>query len=72
MQVLRDTGCSGILIKSKFVCPDQFTGGLEYILRIDNTVVEARIANIEIDTPFLKGQVEALCLKDSLYGRRER
>lgn len=67
VQVLRDTGCSGIVVKSKFVRPDQFTGEFGYILRIDNTVVEARKAIIEISTPFLRGQVQALCLHDALY-----
>ena len=67
VQVLRDTGCNGVIVKSKFVEDGQFTGKLGYMLRVDNTVIEARKARINIDTPFLKGTVEALCLQDALY-----
>ena len=67
VQVLRDTGCDGVIVKSEFVEDDQFTGKMGYMLRIDNTVVEARKAIIKVDTPFLKGKVEALCLSDALY-----
>ena len=67
VQVLRDTGCDGVIVKSKFVEDKQFTGKLGYVLRIDNTVIEARKAIINVDTLFLKGKVEALCLSDALY-----
>ena len=67
VQVLRDTGCSGIIVKSKFVKDDEFTGEHNYLLRIDNTIVEAKKAIIKVETPFLRGSVEALCLPDALY-----
>ena len=33
-----------------------------YMLLIDNTVRKVPIARIYVDTPYLKGQVEAQCL----------
>ena len=67
VQVLRDTGCDGVIVKSRFVQEQQFTGIHGHILRIDNTVVRARKAVIDIDTPFLRGTVVAHCLDDALY-----
>ena len=37
----------------------QFTGDFNVMLLIDNTARKVPIAKIDIDTPYLKGQVEA-------------
>ena len=37
------------------------------MLLIDNTAKKVPIAKIDIDTPYLKGQVEAQCLPDAVY-----
>ena len=66
VDVLRDTGCSGI-IQRDFVSEDQFTGDFNVMLLIDNTARKVPIAKIDIDTPYLKGQVEAQCLPDAAY-----
>ena len=65
--VLRDTGCSGIVVKRDLVSEDQFTGDFNVMLLIDNTARNVPIAKIVIDTPYLKGQVEAQCLPDPIY-----
>ena len=46
---------------------DQFTGDFNVMLLIDNTARKVPIAKIDIDTPYLKGQVEAQCLPDAVY-----
>ena len=46
---------------------DQFTGDFNVMLLIDNTARKVPIAKIDIDTPYLKGQVEAQCLSDAVY-----
>jgi hypothetical protein len=46
---------------------DQYTGKYCYILLIDNTVRQVPIVKIQVDTPYLKGEVEAQCLPDALY-----
>ena len=38
---------------------DQFTGDFHVMLVIDNTARKEPIANIDVNTPYLKGQVEA-------------
>ena len=67
VDVLRDTGCSGIVVKGDLVFEDQFTGDFNVMLLIYNTARKVPIAKIDIDTPYLEGQVEAQCLPDAVY-----
>jgi len=67
VKCLRDTGCNGIVIKEKFVLEEQYTGNYGYMLLVDNTVRKARKAIITVDSPYLQGNFEALCLPDVIY-----
>ena len=67
VDVLRDTGCSGIVVKKNLVSEEQFTGNFNVMLLIDNTARKVTIARITVDTPYRKGQVEAQCLPDAIY-----
>ena len=67
VDVLRDTGCSVIVVKKDLVSEDQFTGDFNVMLLIDNTARKVPIAKIDVDTPYLKGQVKAQCLPDAVY-----
>ena len=66
VDVLRDTGCSGVVVKKDLVGEDQFTGDFNVMLLIDNTARKVPIARIYVDTPYLKGHVEAQCLSDPI------
>ena len=65
-QILRDTGCSGILVKQELVKPDQYTGKFGFIKLADCTVREVPLAKINIDTPYLTGDLEALSSCDAI------
>ena len=67
VDVLRDTGCSGIVVKKDLLSEDQFTGDFNVMLLIDNKARKVPIVKIDVDTPYLKGQVEAQCLPDPIY-----
>ena len=67
VDILRDTGCSGIVVKKDLVAEDQFTGDFNVMLLIENTTRKVPIAIIYVDTPYLKGHVEAQCLSDPIY-----
>ena len=67
VDVLRDTGCSGIVVKKDLVSEEQFTGDFNVMLLIDNTARKVPIAKIDVDTPYFKGQVQAQCLADPIY-----
>ena len=59
--VLRDTGCSGAVVKAQFVEKE------EYLMMMNKTIRKARLARILVDTPFYKGDIQELCLPDSIY-----
>ena len=65
VDVLRDTGCSGVVVKKDLVDEDQFTEDFKVMLLIDNTARKVPIARIY--DPYLKGHVEAQCLSDPIY-----
>ncbi|XP_073233658.1 uncharacterized protein [Porites lutea] len=67
VDVLRDTGCSGVVVKKDLVGKDQFTGDFNVMLLIDNKARKVPIARIYVDTPYLKGHVEAQCFSDPIY-----
>ena len=46
---------------------DPFTGDFNVLLLIDNMASKVLIAKIDVDTPYLKGQVEAQCLPNDVY-----
>ena len=46
---------------------DQFTGDFDVMLLIDNTAMKVPFAKTDVDTPYLKGQVEAQCVPDAVY-----
>ena len=62
-----DMGCSSILVKQELIKPDQYTGKFGLIKLADCTVREVRLAIIEIDTPYLTGDLKALCPRDEIY-----
>ena len=65
--VLRDTGCSGVIVNRAFVAEEQLTGKVGYIMTVAHTLLKAPFANVEINTPYYSGTVEVLCLSDPLY-----
>ena len=67
INTLRDTGCSGVVVRQSLVSGEQFTGKFGYMLLIDNTLREVPLARIRVDTPYLKGEVTAQCLLVPIY-----
>ena len=74
VHVLRDTGCSGVIVKQQHVTDDQYTGRVGLMQMVDNSVICVPIANVQIDlpylqidSPYLSGQVQAHCPQDAVY-----
>ena len=62
VEVLRDTGCSRVLIKRDLVNQEELTGEKGYVTTFDKIwLIRAPIAKIQVDTPYYVGEVEALC-----------
>ena len=66
VDVLRDTGCSGIEVKKELVSEEQYTGDFNCMLLINNTVRKLPIALITVDTPYLSGEADVQCLPDAI------
>ena len=67
VRVLRDTGCSGAVVKSNLVSENQLTGQYKSCILIDGTVRRFPVATIRVDTPFYTGKISALCMKEPVY-----
>ena len=65
--MLRDSGCTGVVVHEKFVSPQDYTGESKLILMIDGSVKTVPVANVIIDSPYFKGRVEAMVMKTPLY-----
>ena len=64
VEVLRDTGCTGVLIKRDLVNQGELTGEKSYVTTFDKTLlIRAPIAKIEMNTSYHVGEVEALCVQ---------
>ena len=66
VNVLRDTGCEGVVVGRRLVEDSQLTEKCFLIVRIDHTVLLAEKTGIHVKTPFLSGDVEALCIPEAI------
>ena len=64
---MRDTGCTGCVIRSSLVSKDQLLGKASDVTLINETTQRYPLALIDIDCPFFSGQTEALCMDNSFY-----
>ena len=62
VEVLRDTGCNGVIVRRELAKKDDFTGSMGYVMAIDRTLKKTPIAEIKVDTPYCTGETQAICL----------
>ena len=67
VNVLRDTGCSEVIINRDLVTEEDLTGRFCCMLLIYNTIRKVPIARVFIDTPYYIGEVDIQCLSDVIY-----
>ncbi|KAL3881777.1 hypothetical protein ACJMK2_028171 [Sinanodonta woodiana] len=65
--VLRDTGCTGVVVKRSLVREDQMLGWESPCMLLNQTIDRVPVAKIEIETPFLTGTTEAMCMDNPIY-----
>ncbi|XP_065939358.1 uncharacterized protein [Magallana gigas] len=66
--VLRDTGCSGIVVKMSNIQEENLIAGKKQTcILADGSKESVPIAEVSIDTPFLKGQYEVWCMENPVY-----
>ena len=66
VNVLRDSGCTGVVIRKELVDPNEFTGEMQSLLTIDRTLLRVPTAKVFVDTPLFTGTVLALCIVDPI------
>ena len=67
IQVLRDSGCSGVVVRRDLVESSQLTGEVRTCVMIDGTCRRAPVARVNINTPYYNGEVDALCMQTPVY-----
>ena len=68
VEVLRDTGCSGVIVSKDLVPESAYTGRSQTMVMVDYSSRVVPEVNVSIDTPYYKGEVLALCVENSLVG----
>ena len=66
VEVLRDSGCNGVIVKRELVDEADFIGKVGCIMMVNRTLIRTPYARYKVDTPFYIGTVEAMCMKDPL------
>ena len=64
--ILRDTGCSGAVIKKDLVDGKQFTGKTCQYISVDKTIRSAPVAEVYVQSSVYTGMLKALCMEDPL------
>lgn len=64
--VLRDTGCSSVVVKSSLVNVSQLTGKTLKYMTVDKTMKSVPVAEIHLQSPVFSGTLQALCIDDPI------
>ena len=68
VEVLRDTGCSGVIMSKDLVPESAYTGRSQTMVMVDYSSRVVPEVKVSIDTPYYKGEVLALCVEKPLVG----
>ncbi|KAI3382150.1 hypothetical protein SNEBB_003688, partial [Seison nebaliae] len=63
---IKDTGSTQVVVKRSLVEDKQLTGEKKVCVMMNNSKEICSVAEIEIDSPYLKGKVEAICMDDPI------
>ena len=67
VSVLRDSGCSGAVIRRSLVKDEQLTGLQQLCVLIDGTVRRVDEAEVDVQTLFFNGKIKAMCMQKPIY-----
>ncbi|HMK58804.1 MAG TPA: RNase H-like domain-containing protein [Nitrososphaeraceae archaeon] len=65
--VIRDTGCTTVMVKSSLVNPDDLLGTHQFCMLADGSVIKCPEVMVNLKTPFYCGRTKALCLTNPMY-----
>ena len=67
VRMLKDTGCTGVIVKRNLVSENQFIGKECRVSLINDSQQKCPVARINIDCPFFRGTTDALCIDDPAH-----
>ena len=67
VRVLRDTGCTGVVVRRSLVSDGQMLDKQSGVTLINNYKQRCPVARINIDSPFFRGTTDALCVDDPAH-----
>ena len=67
IRVLRDTGCTGVVVRRSLVSDGQMLNKQSGVTLINNYKQRCPMARIDIDCPFFRGTTDALCIDDPAH-----
>ena len=67
VRVLRDTGCTGVVVRRSLVSDGQMLNKQSGVTLINNYKQRCPVARINIDCPFFRGITDALCIDDPAH-----
>ena len=67
IRVLRDTGCTGVVVRRSLVSDGQMLNKQSGVTLINNYKQRCPMARINIDCPFFRGTTDALCIEDPAH-----
>ena len=67
VRVLRDTGCTGVVVRRSLVSDGQMLNKQSGVTLINNYKQRCHMARINIDCPFFRGNTDALCIDDPAH-----
>ena len=67
VRVLRDTGCTGVVVRRSLVSDGQMLNKQSGMTLINNYNQRCPMARINIDCPFFRGNTDALCIDDPAH-----
>ena len=67
VSVLRDSGCTGIVVRRSLVPDENMTGESHICKLADNSEISVPKAIVTIDTPYLSGKFTAWCMNSPVY-----
>jgi len=66
VSVLRDTGCSTVVVRRSLIPDEKLTGLEERCILIDGTIRQTSVAKVEVETPYVSGAVRAVCMENPI------
>ena len=67
VRVLRDTGCTGVVVRRSLVSDGQMLNKQSGVTLINTYKQRCPMARINIDSPFFRGTTDALCIDDPAH-----